>query len=323
MKNIVKKEHSTVYSGMSSIAHFIQTEKMRTILRYGNTLIIFIVIGLIFSKEFRGEHSTSIRNQNSQTTHSDYLLDENSAYQFSSVKSSFDKIDLKHMDNHSKKEVRSLILQSVPGKLKIRLGRYLKKTMELCEEYQVDPFWALSVMWTESHFNFKARSSVSATGLMQIMPATGKFLSRLLKLSTEETFVYEQIEDPNMNIEMGVFYLKRLLKMFKGNYILATVAYNMGPGGVYKRLRLKLPVGVKNLYLDKVRRHYKLVSNHFKKSNSLKILALRSTLVSVNPRNNYLYTRLENLDQIFHFVEFKKFGIRLAFNSAGQQKKSL
>lgn len=292
-------------------------------LRYGNTLIIFLVIGLIFTKEFQDVDSATISPENSNISQSTYLHDENSTYFFHKVKGSFGKIDLGHMDNHSKKEVRKLILQSVPGRLKIRLGRYLKKTMDLCEEYQVDPFWALSVMWTESHFNFKARSSVKATGLMQIMPATGKFLSRLLKLSTEETFVYEQIEDPSMNIEMGVFYLKRLLKLFKGNYRLATVAYNMGPGGVYRRLRLKLPVGVRNLYLDKVRRHYKLVTNHFIKSNSSQILALRSTLVSNNPRNTYLYTRLDELDEVFHFVEFKKFGFRLALNSSGHQKKSL
>ncbi|OUR97753.1 hypothetical protein A9Q84_06015 [Halobacteriovorax marinus] len=323
MYKLVKKEHFTVSNGVRVIAHSLQSNKMRALLRYGNTLIIFMVIGLIFSKELQSLQFFDNETQKIERSDSAYLLDENSFYQFSSVGKSFGNIELLHMKNHSKKEIRSLILQSVPGKLKIRLGRYLRKTMELCEQYQVDPFWALSVMWTESHFNFQARSSVSATGLMQIMPATGKFLSRLLKFTTDETFVYEQIEDPYVNIEMGVFYLKRLLKIFRGNYKLATVAYNMGPGGVYRRLRLKLPVGVKNLYLDKVRRHYKLVSEHFKKSTSSRILALRSTLVGKNPRNNYLYTRLESLDEVFHFVEFKPFGYRLAFNGLSHQKKSL
>mgnify|MGYP000297768738 CR=1 FL=1 len=124
-------------------------------------------------------------------------------------------------------------------------------------------------------------------------------------------------------IEMGVLYLKRLLKMFKGSYRLATVAYNMGPGGVYRRLRRKQEVGVNNQYLDKVRRHYKLISKNFSKKSSRKYLSLRSTLVVDNPRSNYLYTRLNDFDEVFHFIEFPSFDYRLALNSIGHSQKSL
>ncbi len=319
-----QKVHSFLDESLQMLSRVMNSGVARSSLRYLNTLAIFIVVGIIFSKEASLESQSQNLEMKKPKSESAYFLDEKTFYQFPMVQDSFGGIPLDQMEHYSKKEARSLILSAVKsGRLKKRLARYITKTMEICEQYQIDPFWALSVMWTESHFNLKATSSVSATGLMQIMPATGVFLSKLLNMPVKETVVYENIKDPHLNIEMGVFYLKRLLKMFKGNYRLATVAYNMGPGGVYRRLRNKQEVGVRNLYLDKVRRHYKLISKNFSKKSSKKYLSLRKTLVVENPKTTYLYTRLYEVDQIFHFVEFPSFDYRLAINSIGQSQKSL
>lgn len=301
----------------------ISSDQVRSSLRYLNTFAIFIIIGLIFSKEKSLDSSHQLLHAKKAKKESSYFLDEKTYYQFPLVGKSFGGVSLGEMEHYSKKEARSLILAAVKNpKLKHRLARYITRTMELSEQYQVDPFWAISVMWTESHFNFKAKSHASATGLMQIMPSTGVFISRLLDLPVKETIVYENIKDPDVNIEMGIFYLKRLHKMFKGNYRLATAAYNMGPAGVYRRLRNNQEVGVKNLYLDKVRKHYKLISKNFSKKTSKKYLSLRRTLVTSNPKTTYLYTKLPEVDQVFHFIEFPSFGYRLAINSIGHSKKS-
>ena len=135
----------------------------------------------------------------------------------------------------------------------------------MAEKYQVDPFWVMAVMWVESHFNPKAQSHVYATGLMQILPGTGHFLHQKMGRSVSPKLSYELIEIPENNIELGVFYLKKLLTLFKGNYILATVAYNMGPTTVRKRLKYGLPVGVNNLYLNKVRSAYFNLSRSYRR----------------------------------------------------------
>ena len=100
---------------------------------------------------------------------------------------------------------------------------------------------------------------------MQIMPATAYFVQKgLLQNPVAIATAIELSQDPVANMEMGVVYLDHLLKTFSGNYRMATVAYNMGPYGVKRRLRKGLPVGVRNLYLDKVRLAYTKFSKIFK-----------------------------------------------------------
>ena len=65
------------------------------------------------------------------------------------------------------------------------------------------------------------------------------------------------------NLEIGIYYLKRLHRYFGGNVILATVSYNMGPGWTQKRLNLNKSIGVKNTYLKKVRSCYTQMVSQF------------------------------------------------------------
>ena len=151
----------------------------------------------------------------------------------------------------------------------------MRAVLILSERHQVDPLWVLSIMWTESHFAYNARSGVGANGLMQIMPTTKKYLHRKLhrrgqSLAVEKPgFVlndyfpyrvadteYKIHRDKLFNIELGIIYLKRLLNKFNANHVHATVAYNMGPTWTSRRLKAKQPVGIKNEYLDKVSRAY-------------------------------------------------------------------
>lgn len=154
---------------------------------------------------------------------------------------------------------KKMVMGGVPRKLHKRLERLLVPTLEISQKYQVDPFWVLAVMWTESHYNPKSISPVGAQGPMQIMPRTGEYLYKLHKNKGHDEFYgphlpksYKRYLETIVNIEYGVFYLKHLLQMFNNDPIKATVAYNMGPSWVRKRLKSGLPVGQRNQYLRKV-----------------------------------------------------------------------
>ncbi|MBL6990809.1 MAG: lytic transglycosylase domain-containing protein [Bacteriovoracaceae bacterium] len=189
-------------------------------------------------------------------------------YQFAGVGQSFGAINLKKFEGISKEALHLAILKVIPSSIRKKAKKFIPIALEYSQQYQVDPFWILSVMWTESHFNHRARSYARAQGLMQIMPRTGRFLARLMKKGRTFKQARALIRDPEKNVEMGVYYLKRLLKQFKYNYRYATVAYNMGPGWVSKRLRRGRGVGVRNQYLNKVIRVYR----YFKKTNVPEIL---------------------------------------------------
>ena len=66
---------------------------------------------------------------------------------------------------------------------------------------------------------------------MQILPSTGKELARMLNLPTPPN-----LEDPDINIQLGSFYLARLLVRYQGDLRLALAAYNAGPATLDKIL---------------------------------------------------------------------------------------
>ncbi len=100
----------------------------------------------------------------------------------------------------------------------------------------------ISLIRQESAFNERARSSVGALGLMQLMPKTARTLERVSK---------HQLFHPVTNIRIGVKYLARLIVRFKGDTELALAAYNAGPQRVSEWSQ-RYAVGNKLLFMDMI-----------------------------------------------------------------------
>lgn len=86
--------------------------------------------------------------------------------------------------------------------------------------------WVFSLIRQESAFSYQAKSPVGALGMMQIMPATAKEISKSMGIRYKGKYSLLQ---PEKNIQLGTRYMGQLLKRFQGNTILATAAYNAGP----------------------------------------------------------------------------------------------
>jgi soluble lytic murein transglycosylase len=91
----------------------------------------------------------------------------------------------------------------------------------------LDMAWVYGVIRQESRFIRSARSNVGASGLMQVMPATARWVAKKIGLSG---FTNDQIADVNTNILLGTNYLSMVLADLDGSQALASAAYNAGPG---------------------------------------------------------------------------------------------
>ncbi len=182
-------------------------------------------------------------------------------------------------------ELRSQVLESTPRKMRVRLEKYIDYAFHYAQIYQVDPLWVISIMWVESHFKPEVKSRVQARGLMQIMPGTAHYLNHLLDRPLTPKLAIELSKDPAHNIQLGTYYLGRLLRRFKGNHIYATVSYNMGPGFTLRRLRTGRPVGTRNHYLDKVRRAYGRLSRRVRNTLKVTPALYTQTYASLNKLN--------------------------------------
>jgi soluble lytic murein transglycosylase len=89
----------------------------------------------------------------------------------------------------------------------------------------VDPALVAALICQESTFEAGAVSKAGARGLMQIMPATGQFLARLLGVRYRR----EALHDPETSLEFGMRYLRDMLDRFGGSVERALAAYNAGP----------------------------------------------------------------------------------------------
>ncbi|WP_371747943.1 transglycosylase SLT domain-containing protein [Psychrobacter sp. M13] len=89
----------------------------------------------------------------------------------------------------------------------------------------IDPAWAYGIMRQESRFVTNARSGVGASGLMQIMPDTAKYIARKLG----ESYSSSNANSGDTNIRYGTWYMSDILAKLNYQPVLATAGYNAGP----------------------------------------------------------------------------------------------
>jgi soluble lytic murein transglycosylase len=108
-------------------------------------------------------------------------------------------------------------------------------------EKGVPPDLIAAVIYSESRFRDQT-SHAGARGLMQITPSTAKLIE---KLSGGQTFKFDDLSDPDINIRYGTFYLRYLIDKFGENVVAALAAYNAGETNV-------VAWGGSNLQLDDI-----------------------------------------------------------------------
>lgn len=155
---------------------------------------------------------------------------------------------------------------------------YINKYSSLEE---VDPFLVAAIINVESKYDKRAVSHKNARGLMQIADQTGLWGAQELGI---ENYNGEMLYDPEINIKIGTWYIKKLMQEFDNNLGFVLAAYNAGSGNVSKWLQNKdysddgssldrIPFEETDKYLKKVNVNYKvyklIYSSYMEKPDSI------------------------------------------------------
>jgi soluble lytic murein transglycosylase len=155
------------------------------------------------------------------------------------------------------------------------------------QTHGLNPSWVLAIARQESAFNPTARSHAGALGLMQLMPATGRLISKLINRPLKQL---DELYHPERNIELGSAYLKRMLDQNQRNPVLATAAYNAGPHRVKKWLpseRLDAAIWAENIPYNETRHYVQTVLSYaaiFDSQRNQPVKPLSERMPEVEPK---------------------------------------
>src|SRR5512137_1697080 len=109
--------------------------------------------------------------------------------------------------------------------------RFPSPYRDLLEEHAraagLEPTWVYGLIRQESRFIEDIRSSAGASGLMQLMPDTARWVARKVGMSD---FSADRVTEVDVNLRLGTSYLRMVLDDLDGHPALATATYNAGPG---------------------------------------------------------------------------------------------
>jgi soluble lytic murein transglycosylase len=152
-------------------------------------------------------------------------------------------------------------------------------------QMDLDEAWVYGLIRQESRFIVDARSRVGASGLMQLMPATAKWVASRMGLRN-----IADVTEVDTNVSLGTYYLKHVLDTLDGHPVLASAAYNAGPGRA-RAWRPDSPVEgavyAESIPFNETRDYVKKVmsnASYYAHSFSQQLQSLKQRLGTVTPR---------------------------------------
>lgn len=201
-----------------------------------STAVAFSVLVLILSSLGSslpevGSETAIFRSSNSDRIRSFFLGQEERAYQQELAK---EVHFLSHVISRNSRKMRTAAEAKRLATLIVQESRAAN----------YDPLFVASVVNSESSFRSWVRSHKGALGLMQILPATGRYVAEMSNLNWNGS--RKLTEDARYNLRLGIAYLKYLEEKFDGDMEKVLAAYNWGPTNVIRAKRSAPPRSVRN-----------------------------------------------------------------------------
>lgn len=127
---------------------------------------------------------------------------------------------------------------------------------------ELEEAWVYGLMRQESRFVHQAKSPVGATGLMQIMPATARWIAQKIGMKSYRQTLLSQLDT---QFKLGTHYMKTVLSSLDNSPVLASTAYNAGPSRARKwrgESALEGAIYIENIPFDETRNYVKKVMSN-------------------------------------------------------------
>ncbi|MBZ4201122.1 MAG: lytic transglycosylase domain-containing protein [Methylotenera sp.] len=156
----------------------------------------------------------------------------------------------------------------------------------------LDEAWVYGIARQESHFMHFAKSGVGASGLMQVMPTTAKWVAQRMGLND---YSHTMLHDLHTNVEFGTHYMRYTLDLMAGQAVMATAGYNAGPSRAKAWMATEpmeaaiyiecIPYPETRLYVQKVMANAQIYAPRLLAENSsIKIQSLKARLGKIPGR---------------------------------------
>jgi soluble lytic murein transglycosylase len=139
---------------------------------------------------------------------------------------------------------------------------YRAALQENLHKHGLEEAWVYGLMRQESRFITRVNSDAGAAGLMQIMPATAKWVARQIGMKGYRKGLIHQLD---VNIKLGTYYMKTVSHQFDDNPVLASAAYNAGPNKARQwrgKQTLEGAIYVESIPYDETRDYVKKVMSN-------------------------------------------------------------
>ncbi len=149
----------------------------------------------------------------------------------------------------------------------------------------LDEAWVYGLIRQESRFIADARSRVGASGLMQLMPATAKWVAGKMGMRN-----IADVTEVDTNVSLGTYYLRHVLDTLDSQPVLASAAYNAGPGRA-RAWRPEVPlegaIYAESIPFNETRDYVKKVmsnASYYAHSFSRELQSLKQRMGVIGPR---------------------------------------
>jgi soluble lytic murein transglycosylase len=135
---------------------------------------------------------------------------------------------------------------------------------DYCVKRKLDLNLVLALIREESAYDYQVRSYANAYGLMQIIPQTAAEIAQEMGINYSEP---KNLYDAELNINMGTYYLRKLLNYYDGAIEYALAAYNAGPHRVNRWMKVdydhEMDIFIENIEFQQTRNYVRRVMKNY------------------------------------------------------------